>query len=162
MDGKGTAIITRSCVLNDNRNPGWSAQDVEKELNRLLGIRKVIWLPGIAGRDSTDGHRDFYARFTAPGVVVAALDEDPDSHDHELNKAHLDILRKATDVDGQKLQVEVLRAPFDIREDFLTDDFAAGYVNFYVCNGAVIVPEFGDAVADQEAVGLLERLYRLF
>jgi len=159
VDGKGTAIITRSCVLNDNRNPGWSAQDVEKELNRLLGIRKVIWLPWIAGRDITDGHTDFYARFTAPGVVVAALDEDPDSYDHEVTKAHLEILRKATDVDGQKLQVEVLRAPFDIREDFLTDDFAAGYVNFYVCNGAVIVPEFGDAVADEEAVDLLERLY---
>ena len=59
VDGRGTAIIAESCVLNDNRNPGLSKPQVEAELDRLLGITKVIWLPGIAGRDITDGHTDF-------------------------------------------------------------------------------------------------------
>ena len=159
VDGRGTAIITRSCVLNDNRNRGWTADRVEVELARLLGIRKLIWLPGIAGKDITDGRTDFYARFTAPGVVVAALDEDADSYDHEVTKEHLAILEAATDSEGRNLTVETLVAPRDIRQDFAGDDFAAGYVNFYLCNGAVIAPEFGDAEADARCRDLLKSLY---
>jgi agmatine deiminase len=68
VDGQGTAIITESCVLNANRNPGVGKAQCERELRRLLGIEKVIWLPGIAGKDITDGHTDFYARFCAPGA----------------------------------------------------------------------------------------------
>lgn len=49
VDGKGTAIITESCSLNNNRNPGSTKNDLEVELDRLLGIKKVIWLPGIKG-----------------------------------------------------------------------------------------------------------------
>ncbi|MEU0544010.1 agmatine deiminase family protein [Nocardia sp. NPDC005978] len=159
VDGEGTAIITESCVLNSNRNPGWKKADVEEELYRLLGIEKVIWLPGIAGRDITDGHTDFYARFVRPGVVVAGLDNDPDSFDYAVTRKHLDILRAATDVHGNTLQVEVLEGPVDVREEFANDDFAAGYINYYVCNGAVIAPEFGDAEADEAARATLARLY---
>lgn len=79
VDGEGTAIITESCVLNDNRNPGWTKSEVEAELGRTLGIERVIWLPGIRDMDITDGHTDFYARFARPGVVVAGRDDDPDS-----------------------------------------------------------------------------------
>ncbi len=160
VDGEGTAIITESCVLNDNRNPGWTRQQVEAELGDLLGIEQVIWLPGIKGKDITDGHTDFYARFTSPGVVVAAQDDDPGSFDHEVTKRHLEILRGATDAKGRKLQVEVLRAPSTVRERYATDDdFAAGYINFYLCNGAVICPQFGDAATDGEARATLQRLF---
>lgn len=120
VDGEGTAIITESCVLNSNRNPGWSKRDVEEELDYLLGIEKVIWLPGIAGHDITDGHTDFYARFTGPGVVVAGLDNDPDSFDHDVTRRHLDILRAATDARGRPLRVEVLAGPSTVRETFET------------------------------------------
>jgi len=157
VDGEGTAIITESCVLNDNRNPGWSRSDVEQELAHLLGIRKVIWLPGIAGRDITDGHTDFYARFAGPGVVVAGLDNDPESFDHDVTRRHLEILRGATDAAGRPLRVEVLEGPETVR--VRDEDFAAGYVNFYVCNGAVIGPEFGDRRADAAAKATLERLF---
>lgn len=159
VDGQGTAILTERCVLNDNRNPGWSKEDVEHELARLLGVEKVIWLPGIAGRDITDGHTDFYARFTEPGIVVAARDDDPDSFDFEVTRTHLDLLATATDARGRSLQVHVLPAPSYPREDYLDDDFAAGYVNFYVCNGAVIAPEFGDDDADAHALGILQQLF---
>ncbi|WP_086661683.1 agmatine deiminase family protein [Lentzea kentuckyensis] len=157
VDGQGTAIITESCVLNGNRNRGWTKHDVEEELARLLGIRKVIWLPGIAGQDITDGHTDFYARFAAPGVVVAGLDTDPESFDHDVTRRHLEILRRATDAAGRSLRVEVLEGPSVVRVQ--DPDFAAGYVNFYVCDGAVIGPEFGDARADAAAKATMERLF---
>lgn len=159
VDGHGNAIITRSCVLNDNRNPGWTAEDVEAELARLLGIRNVIWLPGIAGKDITDGHTDFYARFAGPGVVVAALDDDPGSYDYEVTREHLSILKTATLADGAPLDIITLTAPRDMREEFLTDDFAAGYVNYYLCNDAVVMPQFGDKAADQAAADTLQRLF---
>ncbi|WP_405495149.1 agmatine/peptidylarginine deiminase [Nocardia sp. NBC_00511] len=159
VDGEGTAIITESCVLNNNRNRGWKKRDVEEELDYLLGIKRVIWLPGIAGKDITDGHTDFYARFTSPGVVVAGLDTDPDSFDYDVTRRHLDILHSATDVNGRPLEVETLESPSIVREKFENDDFAAGYINFYVCNGAVIGPEFGDADTDAAAKSTMQRLF---
>ncbi|NET58195.1 MAG: agmatine deiminase family protein [Symploca sp. SIO2E6] len=159
VDGRGTAIITESCVLNNNRNPGLSKADCETELQALLGVRKIIWLPGIAGYDITDGHTDFYARFAHPGVVVAGFEPDPDSEDHEVTKEHLDILRSATDADGQKLEVIVLPGPQSIRPGYPRDEFAAGYINFYVINGAVIAPEFGDTKADNLAQEVLAELF---
>ncbi len=159
VDGQGTAIITESCVLNENRNPGLSKSQCERELRRLLGIEKVIWLPGIQGEDITDGHTDFYARFARPGIVVAGDDPDPDSFDHEVMKEHLRLLKKATDARGHKLEIVVLQAPEKIRRGFNEEEFAAGYVNFYVCNGAVLLPEFGDATADEKAKRQLEELF---
>ncbi len=159
VDGQGTAIITESCVLNNNRNPGWKKHDVEEELANLLGIEKVIWLPGTIGKDITDGHTDFYTRFARPGIVVAGLDNDPDSFDYDITRRHLDILHRATDVHGRPLQVEVLEGPSIVRGSFADNDFAAGYTNFYVCNGAVIAPEFGDPTTDQATRHTLQRLF---
>ncbi|MFE3442645.1 agmatine/peptidylarginine deiminase [Nocardia sp. NPDC059180] len=159
VDGEGTALITESCVLNDNRNPGWSKADVEAELMPLLGLDKIIWLPGIKGKDITDGHTDFYARFARPGVVVAGYDPDPESFDHDVTTRHLEILETATDAQGRALEVVVLDAPGTVRPEFASDDFAGGYINFYVCNGAVIAPEFGDPETDQAAKDELERLF---
>ena len=159
VDGQGTAIITESCVLNPNRNPGVSKAECEAELKRLLGVEKIIWLPGVAGKDITDGHTDFYARFARPGVVVAGYDPDPESYDHEVTKKHLEILNASTDAQGRPLEVVVLEGPTTIREEYASDDFAAGYINFYVCNGAVIAPEFGDAEADSAARQKLQKLF---
>ena len=159
VDGHGTAIITESCVLNDNRNPGVSKAECEDELKDLLGLEKIIWLPGIKDKDITDGHTDFYARFTQSGTVVAAYDPDPASFDHAVTKKHLEILRTATDATGRNLEVVVLEAPSQIRDKYASDDFAAGYINFYVCNGAVIAPEFGDKRADANARRALEKLF---
>ncbi|PDT73246.1 agmatine deiminase [Bradyrhizobium sp. C9] len=159
VDGEGTAIITESCVLNPNRNPGASKDKCEAELSRLLGLEKIIWLPGIAGKDITDGHTDFYARFAGPGVVVAGLEMDPSSFDHAVTKRHLDILRGAVDAKGRRLDVVVLEGPSTVRPKHGSKDFAAGYINFYVCNGAVIAPEFGDASADRNARDILRDLF---
>ena len=159
VDGHGTAIITESCVLNENRNHSVSKSQCEQELKRLLGLEKIIWLPGIKGKEITDGHTDSYARFARPGMVVAGYDPDPKSFDHAVTKRHLEILRSATDVRGRQLELVVLEAPSIVREKYASDDFAAGYINFYVCNGAVIAPEFGDPRTDASARCELQRAF---
>ncbi|MBG6746067.1 agmatine deiminase family protein [Pseudomonas aeruginosa] len=161
VDGRGTAILTESCWLNDNRNPGMDKGQVEAELKALLGLRKIVWLPGIRGRDITDAHVDFYARFVRPGVVIANLDNDPDSYDYAVTREHLEILRTATDADGRALQVHTLSPPLKPRRDYSRNnpDFAAGYINYLPINGAVIAPQFGDASADRHCGELLGRLY---
>ena len=159
VDGHGTAIITESCVLNDNRNPGVSKTQFEELLMPLLGLEKIIWLPGIRGYDITDGHTDFYARFASPGVVVASYEPNPEYFDHEVTKQHLDILKTATDAQDRSLELIVLEAPGTIRETYETEDFAAGYVGFYACNGAIIMQEFGDSQADQAAQAALQQAF---
>lgn len=151
VDGQGTAIITESCVLNANRNPGIGKAQAEDELKRLLGLDKILWLPGIAGQDITDGHTDFYARFLKPGVVVAALDNDNRSFDHAVTRRHLELLRGATDARGRALQIVTLETPGRLRPTYARKDFAAGYVNFLLTDKALFLPEFGDAVADEAA-----------
>ena len=127
-----------------------------------LGLRKIIWLPGIKGKDITDAHVDFYARFASKGVVVANLDNDPKSYDYAVTRTHLDILKNATDADGTKLVVHTLPPPLKKRSNVYTQnnpDFAPGYINYLPINGAVIVPQFGDSAADKFAKDLLTRLY---
>lgn len=159
VDGAGTAIITESCFVNDNRNPKVTKNAIEIELKRLLGLRKIIWLPGVRGKDITDGHTDFYARFVRPGVVVAGLEMDRKSFDYDVTRQHVEILKTAVDARGQKLEVHTLESPQRIRRDLETEEFAAGYINFYVTNGAVITPEFGDARADGKCKDLLAKLF---
>jgi agmatine deiminase len=148
VDGEGAAIITESCVLNENRNPEWTKRDCETELRRVLGLEKIIWLPGVRDADITDGHTDSYARFAKPGVVIAHFDTDKKSPEHELTKRHKEILESATDAHGNSLKIVLIDGPTKIRDTFRSKDFCAGYINFYVCNGAVIAPEFGDPQAD--------------
>lgn len=159
VDGHGLAIMTESCTLNDNRNPGVNKRQFESHLGEVLGLDKIIWLPGIRGRDITDGHTDFYARFAAPGVVLAGFDPDPDSYDHKVTLRHLELLRNATDAKGRKLEVITLEAPRTLRREHETDEFAAGYIGFYLCNGAVIAQEFGDSRADKAAKEALQHAF---
>ncbi|AOE85480.1 agmatine deiminase family protein [Pseudomonas sp. TCU-HL1] len=162
VDGHGTAIMTESCWVNSNRNPGMSRGQIEAELKANLGLRKIIWLPGIKDKDITDAHVDFYARFVKPGVVIANLDNDPKTYDYAVTRKHLEILNAATDADGRKLVVHTLPPPLTKRSTPYTDnnpDFAPGYINYLPINGAVIAPQFGDAAADKYCKDLLTKLY---
>ena len=159
VDGAGTAIVTESCVLNENRNPGWAAADVEAELKRLLGVVKVIWLKGIAGRDITDGHTDFYARFVRPGEVIVSRDNYRASYDYDVTRQNIAILSKARDATGRMLKVTIVDTPDDISSAYDTDDYAAGYVGYYVCNNALIMQKFGDTKADAAAKAALQKAY---
>ena len=159
IDGQGTAIMTRSCVLNDNRNPNVSQAEVERELKQLLGIRKVIWLDGIKGRDITDGHIDFYARFTRKGQVVVSRDNYQQSPDYLITRQNIEALQEATDVDGEPLDVVVIDTPDIINDHFGERDFAAGYIGYYLCNDALIMQKFGDEDADARAKEILADVF---
>ncbi len=159
VDGHGTAILTKSCVLNKNRNPHLNQCQVEQELKALLGLKKIIWLEGIKGKDITDGHTDFYARFTRPGEVIVNRDNCRTSHDYKVTRQNISILQKSTDVTGNKLKLSILDAPEIINEQFGVSDFAAGYIGYYVCNGAVISQKFGDKLADEKAKRILQQSF---
>ena len=173
VDGQGTAICTESCILNPNRNPNKTKADVEAELARILGIKKVIWLPGVRAKEITDGHIDFYARFVGPAQLVYTLDNAPDSSDYHATQAHKRILSSATDAQGRAIRAIALNTPnFDDVEKtvvarnwgagkskFNADGFAAGYVGFYLANHCVLMARFGDAAADLQAFEQIQALY---
>lgn len=159
VDGHGTAILTESCVLNKNRNPGVSKTEFEEELMHLLGLDKIVWLPGIKGKDITDGHTDFYVRFVKPGVVVAGYDPDSYSYDHAITKKHIKLLKQARDAQGKQLEVIVLEGPNTVRRAYENNDFAAGYIGYYACNDAIIMQEFGDKKADNNAKSILQEAF---
>jgi len=158
-DGSGTLLAHASCWANDNRNPGLSADQIAERLCTALGAEKMIWAPGIIGADITDYHIDALARFTGPGQVLIQIDDEINPDDPWSIAAHesLGILEQATDARGRPLRITRLPDPYEIRSR--ADDFVSSYVNYYVCNGAVIGAEFGDPAADAEAREILTSLY---
>ncbi|UVO54230.1 agmatine/peptidylarginine deiminase [Sphingomonas sp. SUN039] len=157
-DGAGTLLAHASCWANPNRNRQ-SEAEVGKRLLGALGGKKMIWAPGVKGKDITDDHIDALARFIAPGKVLIQLDDQIDYSDPFSVSGHetLRILEQATDARGKRLEIIRLPNPVDIRSK--NDDFVASYVNYYVCNGAVIAAQFGDRRADAQARALLQSLY---
>ena len=159
VDGQGTAILTESCVINDNRNPLVDKQQIEQQLKHLLGLSKIIWLKGIKGRDITDAHTDFYARFTSPGEVMVNRDNYIDAYDYQITRNNIATLHNSTDAQGRKLKLLIVDTPATINEKFGSTDFAAGYLGYYLCNGAVILQQFGDKFADENARKILQKAF---
>jgi agmatine deiminase len=157
-DGDGTLFAHASCWVNPNRNKG-NATTVGSLLNGAIGGEKIIWAPGIKGADITDYHIDALARFVSPGRVLIQLPERVDPTDPWSVSAFetYEILKKSTDAKGRKLEIIIVPEPVDIRSEKI--DFVASYVNYYVCNGAVIGAEFGDKAADTKAQSILAELY---
>ena len=157
-DGEGTLILTESCWVNDNRNPGMTRAEIEAELKADLGVEKVVWLPGVRGHDITDGHIDGTVRFVRPGVLVlGSYPGDAASVWAQAEAETRAILARATDARGRGFTIADIPSALDVRST--KADFFSGYANFYVGNGAVYTPAFGDAKADAHAQATLARLY---
>jgi agmatine deiminase len=156
-NGNGTILTTESCMLNPNRNPGRSREEIERYLRDYLGARKVLWLTGgeIAG-DDTDGHIDQIARFVNPTTVVAAACDNRSDDNYQPTQQNLRELKQMTNQDGQPLEVVRLRLPGALFCD--NQRLPASYCNFLIANGVVIVPQFGDP-ADDEAIATLRPLF---
>ncbi len=159
IDGTGTAILTESSVLNDNRNPNTTKKELEKELKTLLGLKKIIWLKGIKGEDITDGHVDFYARFVKVGTVLMARENDTGSYDYDITRENIKKVQNSTDASGDRLKVIIIDNPTIYNKSFGIDDFAPGYMGYYVCNHAIIIQKFGDTIADQKAYATIQRQF---
>lgn len=160
VDGEGTAIVKESCVLNANRNPGRSKAVVQQVLKDTLGLSKILWLPGPAGGDITDAHTDFYARFAGAGRVVVSHDAQDLYGERAVTQRHIDVLRQSTDAQGRPLSLSVLPVPTrPASPKAHSESFAAGYLNYYLCNGGLVLPAFGDAAADRFARKTLQALF---
>ena len=156
-DGAGTYMATRSCLINDNRNPGIRETDVEALLVEYMGARKVIWLGDGLLNDHTDGHIDNVARFVAPGVVVCMRPVSAEDPNRDVLLAIEASLRASTDAQGRSLTVHTLPSPGAV-----TDDegqlLAGSHLNFYIANSAVLVPSYG-AASEGEAASVLQSLF---
>ncbi len=160
IDGNsaGTILTTESCLLNPNRNPHLSREQVEGYLRDYLAAKKVLWLTGgeIAG-DDTDGHIDQIARFVNPTTIVAASCDDPADDNYAPTQQNLRELAALTDQDGTPLTIVSLSLPRPLFCD--GQRLPASYCNFLIANGVVIVPQFGDP-ADDEALNTLAPLFK--
>lgn len=142
VDGEGTCLACEPSVLDPARNPGRSRAEIEAGLAACLGVERVIWLPYGLIDDETGGHVDNVARFVRPGVVVAAVDAEGQPN-HQRLAVNLGVLRDSQDARGRRLEVLELPLPKP-RERSPGRLLTQSYVNFYLANGAVIVPGFDD------------------
>jgi agmatine deiminase len=157
-DGAGTVLTTRQCLLNPNRNTGWSETVAEAALADALGARRVLWLGDGLANDHTDGHVDNLARFVAPATVVCPVawgrgDVNADAYD-----ACAAALAAMSDAEGRRLKVVRIPSPGWV-ESHEGGAAPASHMNFIIANGAVILPTYGDPRAAEFAVEALKSLF---
>ncbi len=173
-DGEGTVMTTESCLLSGGRNPDMSKAEIEEELKKYLGAEKVLWLPKGIYNDETNEHIDNICAFTSPAEVVLSWTDDKDDPQYEMSESCLDYLENTTDAKGRKIKVHKLPLPSPVtvteEECAGLDDMngqptripgerlAASYANFYISNGHVLVPQFGDK-NDSTALKILSELF---
>jgi agmatine deiminase len=151
VNGDGALLTTEQCLLNPNRNPTLNRAHIEQLLRDCFGVSEILWLgEGIEG-DDTDGHIDDLTRFVGGTKVVTVVESnraDPNHAPLAANRRLLDTLS----VGGRPLAVTELPMP---EPQYLEEQrLPASYANFYIANGAVLVPTFG-CPADDEARGIL-------
>ncbi len=156
-DGLGTVLTTRQCLLNTNRNAGWTEAAAEAALGEALGARKVLWLDDGLRNDHTDGHVDNLARFVAPGVVACPIAWGRGDPNANLYDATARALSRMTDARGGQLQVMRIPSPGWIDGD--DGPSPASHMNFIIANGAVIVPLYDDPKAGAFAVDAVQSLF---
>jgi len=160
QDGQGTLITTRQCLLHPNRNPSLSQAQIETHLVDYLNLEKILWIEQGCPFDETDGHVDNLCCFIRPGVVALTWTDDKNDPQYDVSLQAYDFLMSSTDARGRRLQVHKIHQPYPV---LVSPEESAGvsaqegtyprlpgmriaasYVNFYIANGSVVVPMFGD------------------
>jgi agmatine deiminase len=162
VNGAGVVLTTEQCLLNPNRNPQLSQNEIEQKLKDYLGVSKVLWLgEGIVG-DDTDGHIDDIARFVSANMIVCAVEDDPTDANYELLQDNLKRLEQMTDASGRPFEIVTLPMPGVVGGESTDsrdlDRLPASYANFYIANGVVLAPIFGHA-NDGRAMEILAKLF---
>src|SRR5260370_1653090 len=151
VNGAGSLLTTESCLLNKNRNPSLSRDEIEQRLRDYLGVRDILWLgDGIAG-DDTDGHIHDLARFVTEQTVVAVVEENRDDENYEPLQENLARLREMK-IDHRNLEIITLPMPKKMIREGLR--LPASYANFYIANTCVLMPTFADP-NDEVALSVL-------
>lgn len=184
-DGEGTILTTEECLLNPNRNPNLKKEEIEEIIMKYLGGSKIIWLPfGLANDDDTNGHVDNLATFARPGEIVLSWTDDVNDDNYKRCKAAEELILRELDAKGRKLVIHKLYLPkpmFYTSEEVNTLDgecivqdgietvadrsagerLAGSYVNYYLANEAVILPQFGDDEFDKRAIDTMKFVFPL-
>lgn len=157
VDGEGTVLTTEQCLLHPNRNPQLNKVEIEKQVLDHLGATTMIWLGDGLKDDDTDGHIDEIACFAKPGLALALVGSDRDDPDYATLQNNLDILRDAVDARGRRLDVIALEQPEVAYKGALR--LSQSYINFYIANGGIVMPAFGDRRRDERARGTLAEIF---
>ena len=150
VDGTGLGVTTEQCLLNPNRNPGMSREEIEARLRSDLGIERLLWLGEGLLNDHTDGHVDNLARFVAEGVLALPV---PDGDDDPNAQIYRDARARA---EAFGLKIADIPSPGRVLRD--GEIIPASYMNFYIGNAAVVVPLYG-AANDEAAVAAVQALF---
>lgn len=174
VDGEGTVLTTEECLLNHNRNPHLTRQQIEQYLGDYLNIEKVIWLPKGLYNDETNGHIDNFCCFIRPAEVLLAWTDDENNPNYNRCQDAWQVLEQAIDAQGRKLTIHKIPIPGPL---FATEDecegvdhhegtqprdpsvqLAGSYINFLIVNNGVVAPYFNDP-KDKEAKAILQQLF---
>lgn len=174
VDGQGTLITTEECLLNPNRNPDLSKEEIETYLKVFLSVEKIIWINKGVFMDETDGHVDNLCVFARPGEVVLTWTEDRNDPQFEISANAYDILSQENDAQGRKLKIHKICQPgplfisegeskgFDVMENAKArksgDRLAGSYINFYMPNNGIVMPLFDDPY-DQAAIETMQNIF---
>jgi agmatine deiminase len=174
VDGEGTVMATEECLLNPNRNPELSREQIEQALFDHLGASKMIWLGQGVYSDETDGHVDNLACFARPGVVLLTWTEDESDPQYAISRDAHERLIVTSDARGRSLEVIHLPSPrpitiseqeaggVDAVEGTLPrragDRMAASYANFYIANSRIVLPLL-DERYDEQAAAILRGVF---
>jgi agmatine deiminase len=156
VDGAGTLLTTKQCLLGSSRNPTLDAPQLEARLRWALGVEHVVWLDHGLANDHTDGHIDTLARFVAPGIVVCMESASNDPNGDALDSIIRD-LKAARTAANERLEIVTVPSPGAVL-DASGALLPASYTNFYIANTVVVVPTYGVA-ADERAVRAFEELF---
>jgi len=153
FNGAGTIMTTTACLLNKNRNPHLTKEQIETYLKEFYGQEQVLWLgDGIVG-DDTDGHIDDITRFVNENTVLTVVEEDPTDENYEILQENLATLRSFRLLNGEPLHIIELPMPAPVIYD--ETRLPASYANFYIANDIVVVPIFNDK-NDQRALDIIQ------
>ena len=153
---KVTLLTTEQCLLNKNRNPNLSKDEIEKNLKEYLGVNTIIWLKH--GTDEgTDGHVDNVACFVKPGTVMALSCTDKNDSFYEKINENLEILKTSTDSKGRRF--EVIELEMSYKRLIPDEDEPSSYINFYIANNGIVMPNFEDEKADYNAKKVIQSAF---
>ncbi len=160
VNGAGQLLTTESVLLNPNRNSKMSRAEIEQRLRDFLGVTEILWLhSGIEG-DDTDGHIDDLARFIDDRTILASIEPDPASPNHDVLAENLDRLQHFATIESKPFEVIKMPMPQACEvPGWRLPILPASYVNYLLVNGGVLVPTFRQPGNDDHALGLLRELF---
>lgn len=150
VDGQGNLITTEQCLLNPNRNPNLTKEQIEDNLKEYLGVKNMIWLKRGLTNDHTDGHVDDITRFVGPGKILTCYEDNLADENYEILKENYEILTK--------LNFEIIKLPMPHMNYEDGTKAPVSYANFYIGNKVVLVPTFKD-VNDEKAISIIKSCF---